>query len=420
MNFEVTYNAEQVAFRQEVREWLKDNLREGTGLNDGPVDPKHFTPEHIKRMKEFRMEFGKKGWYTPHLPKEIGGGGMSPEMALILEEELGELIGWRMGPGVGPPTFIPSDIGMSLVGSILQLGTEEQKERFLPPILNGEWQFWELFTEPGSGSDLPSLQTTADRDGDEYVINGTKIFVGGVGDLPDYMATLAVTDRNAPRHRNLSLFLIPGHTEGITVHDLDILANNVKRMIHLDNVRVSASQMVGQEGDGWASFPANRSGPPAFPNVGNLSDPYRPVERLIDHCKETQRNGERLSADPEVQQVLTKAYVDQKILDLFRVRNYWMSEANWLGKPTKKHMTYEGSQVSMYGKLIGPRIAEAMLQAIGPTALTEDAPWAPLGGALEFFHRHSIVRLHPGGTVEIQKLRVFRGLVGSDFRVGSG
>jgi alkylation response protein AidB-like acyl-CoA dehydrogenase len=144
------------------------------------------------------------------------------------------------------------------------------------------------------------------------------------------------------------------------------------------------------------------------------------VEKLIDHCKETQRNGERLSADPEVQQVLTKAYVDQKILDLFRVRNYWMSEANWLGKPTKKHMTYEGSQVAMYSKTIGPRIADAMLQAIGPAALTEDAPWAPLGGALEFFHRHSIVRLHPGGTVEIQKLRVFRGLVGSDFRVGSG
>jgi alkylation response protein AidB-like acyl-CoA dehydrogenase len=151
-----------------------------------------------------------------------------------------------------------------------------------------------------------------------------------------------------------------------------------------------------------------------------LSDPYRPVERLIDYCKEPKQSGERISTDPEVQEILTKAFVDKEILRLLRLRNYWMGESNWLGTPTKKRMTYEGSQVAMYQKVIGPRIADAMLKTIGPAALIADSPWAPLKGAAEFYHRHSIVRLHPGGTVEIQKLRVFRGLIGSETRIGSG
>jgi len=415
MNFEVAYTTEQEAFRQEVREWIKANAE---GVGGGPVDPKEIPKEQFRLTKVFKAALGKKGWFAPHLPKEIGGGGLSPEMSLVLDEELSELTGWRAGPGYGPPDFQGQDTSMAVVGWLMRLGTEEQKQQWLKPILQGEWHGWELFTEPNSGSDLPSLQTTADRDGDEYVVNGTKIFVGGTGDPPDYLCTLAITDRNAPRHRNTSMLLIPADAEGITILDLDLLADNVKRMIHLDNVRVPTTHLVGTEGDGWACFNGARFSAPPFPNVGNLADPYRPVERLIDYCKDTKPNGEALSADPEVQQVLTKAYVDSKILSLLKVRNYWKSESAWLGTG-KERMSYDGSQVSMYGKTIGPRIADAMLQSMGPVALTGDAPWAPLDGAAEFYHRHSIVRLHPGGTVEIQKLRVFRGLIGSETRIGS-
>ena len=142
-------------------------------------------------------------------------------------------------------------------------GTEVQKQEILRPRLLGETLGWQLFTEPGSGSDLASLQTRAVKDGDEWIISGQKVFVGGdagyadaatkVPDGPQMgeLFTLAVTDPDAPRHQNMGYFMIPGDTPGLSVRTLDLLVGQGKRQIFLDNVRVPANRLIGGETQGW-------------------------------------------------------------------------------------------------------------------------------------------------------------------------
>ena len=193
-----TNGHELEAFRQEVVDWLAHNL-EGVG---SPPDGNDTSEEEFERNHEFLRKLAKQGWYAPGWPTEFGGGGLPREKVEIVHEELDNRV----------PAFhnvrLPGDIGGGLAGPVWRLGTEEQKRRFLPPILKAETITWELFTEPDAGSDLPGMQARAVRQGDEYVINGTKIFVGG-NFRGDQYFVLAVTDPEGNRHGNLSAFVAP-------------------------------------------------------------------------------------------------------------------------------------------------------------------------------------------------------------------
>ena len=179
------------------------------------------------------------------MPAEYGGGGLSMELAMILEEELDR---YNMPL---PPYY---DTGGKLGSmAILVWGSDEQKEHFLPRMLRGEVRTWQLLTEPESGSDLASVRTTATRDGDEYVVNGTKIFVGSSHGA-EYSWTIVVTDPNAERHANLGWLMIPMNLPGITVEPMDLLfvggergaASGIKNTVYFDNVRVPAFNLVGR------------------------------------------------------------------------------------------------------------------------------------------------------------------------------
>ena len=416
MQFDKVYTPEQEKSREELRkevqEFIKANAQDVSG---GPVDDKYFTREQDRKNFEFRKKVGQKGWLYPDKAKEYGGAGMSTELVEVLYEEFDKLNHWSeygypMG-GVGYPSFVPNDHSTGMMGILEKIGTPEQKARFLPPLARGEWVTWEMFTEPESGSDLPSMKTKAVRDGDEYVINGHKMWIGGNNAPPDVLMTLAITDPDAPRHRNLSVFLIPCNLPGITIFPIDTLAPPYKNQVWFEDVRFPATCHVGEGGDGWVAF-ATRGGDGAG---GRIVD-RREHNEMIDYARSTVRNGKRISEDPDVQEVLTKAYVDNEIFRLLGLRNRWMGEQSRAGT-AKKRTTYEGGQMTVYRKQLSPRNADAMLKAWGPVALIKDEPWAPMEGAAELYHRWAIQQTHPGGTIEINKLRQFRGMIGPGTRI---
>ena len=391
MDFDFHYTPEMEGFRKEVRAWLDQNVKPEF---QAPADPLKLSYEQFKINREFSARLGERGWYAPTWPKEYGGGGLKPEFAVVLEEELSAKIDNHDN------LFVSAGIGFMAAAGILRLGTEEQKARFLPPILQGKQIVWELFTEPGAGSDLLSMTTSAVREGDQYVINGQKTFVGAIHDS-DYMITLTNSNPQGPRGQNISAFMIPTNTPGVTVQSLDLIGGGGKRTIFFEDAKVPVVNRIGEENDGFKVFTGRREVP-----ISLIVDRDRYVDRIMEHCREHSYNGEPVSKDPDIQDLLVRTYIEYQTHRTLSKRNFWMGF-------TGQRFWYEGQQLGMNRKLLGPKIAQAMLTAIGPASLTDDERWGALKGEAELFTRDAIVMGHPGGTVEIHKLRLIRGLRGT-------
>ena len=182
MDFAPSYTQEQEDFRELVRQWLKENVPPGIVH---PADSADLTYEQYQLRRELGRRLGKQGWLWPTAPTEYGGGGLSLDHAVVLEEEI-DTYGLTL-----PPYY---DSGGRLGGAtILVWGTAEQKRYFLPPIFRGEVRTWQLLSEPEAGSDLANVKTTALSDGDDYIINGQKVFVGSSFGA-DYVWTITCTD----------------------------------------------------------------------------------------------------------------------------------------------------------------------------------------------------------------------------------
>ncbi len=389
MDFELHYTEEQEEFAREVRAWIDANIPQ----IDPPEDLLNMTHDMFKQAREFRHKLGEKGWLAPTYPSEYGGGGLDVAHAVVIAQELArEHLIFRMLADRGVDLFAPA---------ILVWGTEEQKKRFIPPIIKGEIITWQGFTEPEAGSDLASLKARAVRDGNEYIINGEKTFIGASYDV-DYVFTLAVTDPTRPRHHNMGAFMVPAHIPGVKIIPLDLFAEAGwpgKHHIYYEDVRIPADHLIGHETSGWqvtqSSLELEHGGMGAIGQRDNL------FERTVEFCKETTRGGKPLSQDPDVRRVLVDTYIKNEIGRLFSLRNYWMRHAKQHGAG------YEGSQLLVHSKSNAPKEGTALLEVLGPRVLLTDPRWAPLRGAMELQQRDSICT-HPGGTTEIQKVIVAR------------
>ena len=394
MDFESQYTPEQEEFRRELRAWLEENLP--SDLVD-PADPADLSYEEYQKRRKLGRKLGDNGWLWPTAPTEYGGGGLTVDHAIIIEEELD-----RHGL-VLPPYY---DSGGRIGGATIMVwGTEEQKRHFLPPIFKGLVRTWQLLSEPEAGSDLANVKTTAIRDRDDYVINGQKIFVGSTHGA-DQFWMIVVTDPNGARHENLSWFLVPADLPGISIAPMDLLisggeggaGSGIKHTVYFDNVRVSASHLIGGENEGWKVGGTTLE---LEHGTGGRIGRNWLVDRLLDYCKKTQRNGQPLSKDPDVRDLLVDIYIDAEIGRLFGLRNYWL-------RHSERPISYEGSQLSLHRKVSGLRMGKAILEILGPYALTTDPQWAPAQGHVEAHQRSSIVAVHPGGTSDIQKVIMAR------------
>ena len=395
MDFELEWTPEQDAFRAEAREWIERNVPD---VPDHP-DPAKLTRAEYDLQREFGRKLGAKGWLYPTMPTEYGGGGLSMELAMILEEELDR---YNMPL---PPYY---DTGGKLGSmAILVWGSDEQKEHFLPRMLRGEVRTWQLLTEPESGSDLASVRTTATRDGDEYVVNGAKIFVGSSHGA-QYSWTIVVTDPNAERHANLGWLMIPMNLPGITVEPMDLLfvggergaASGIKNTVYFDNVRVPAFNLVGGENNGWKVAATHLEIEHGLLRSAVREDPL--TERVFEYARKAY--GTDRGVDPDVTERLVDFYIDSEVTRLLHFRNY-----AWRGQG--RQLTYEGPQAYLYQKRSQLAKARAVLDIMGPQALVEaPSEWAVAEGHVEAHQRAAIVDQHPGGTAEIQRVIIARRL----------
>ena len=407
MDFEPRYTSQQQEFRSDVRNWLSDNLPDGL---EYPADSDDLTRDGYLRLRQLGRSLGSKGWLWPTAPVEYGGGGLSIDHAIVIEEELDE---YELSL---PPYY---DSGGRLGGaSVLVWGSDYQKERFLPPILRGEVRTWQLLTEPGAGSDLAGVEMSAVRDGDDYVLNGQKVFVGSSHGA-EMLWTIARTTPDGERHRNLSWFMVPTDTPGITIQPMELLITSgeggagtgTKNTIFFDDVRVPAFNLIGGENHGWQVATTHLE---LEHGAGGSIRRNRMVDRLFEYSAGLKRNGKPLGSDPEIRELLADVFIEAEISRLFGLRNYWM-------RHTGQQMAHEGPQHSLYRKQSGLRSAQAMLDILGPYALTNDPKWDPSEGHMEVFQRSSIVAMHPGGTAEIQKVIMARRLgIGRQVRERAG
>ena len=303
---------------------------------------------------------------------------------MVIEEEIDAY-------GLTNPPYY--DSGGRLGGaSILVWGSQEQKESFLPPIFTGAVRTWQLLSEPEAGSDLANVKATAIRDGDEYVINGQKIFVGSSLGC-DYMWTITVTDPEGKRHENLGWFMIPSGLPGITVQPMDLLisggesgaGSGVKNTVFFDNVRLPAFNLIGGENQGWKVATTHLE---LEHGTGGRIGRNWLVDRLFEHCRNNARRGEPMTKDPDVRDRLVDVYIEAEIVRLLNLRNYWMRHSG-------ANITYEGPQASYMRKTSGLRMAGAMLDILGPAGLTYDSELGAADGHMEAHARAGIVAIHP-------------------------
>jgi alkylation response protein AidB-like acyl-CoA dehydrogenase len=391
MDFAMSYTPAQEDFRTEARTWLEANVP--PGLAD-PAASAEDASANYRQRRAFGRLLGDKGWLYPGAPREYGGGGMDLESIVVLDEEMRRF-------GLGLPPYYDSG-GWLGSATILVWGTDEQKRRLLPPIFRGEVRTWQLLTEPEAGSDLASVKLSARRDGDSYVLNGQKIFVGSAHGAERFWL-IARTDPTGRRHENLSWFMVDATQPGITVRPLPVLADVAeghKNSVFFDDVRVPADCLVGGENLGWRV--ANTHLELEHGAAGGLDrDPL--ADELVDYCRARTPDGRRLIDDPDVQDALAEIFIRLETVRLLSTRNYWRNRA-------KQSVAYNGPQTMYLRKVTGLWLTKAVLDLLGPAALTSDALWGALGGRAEDQQRAGIVDIVPGGTIDIQRVIIARAL----------
>ena len=271
----------EAEFRATVRAFIEEHgpraRRDRSGGGGGGAAEESqgggWSREARERTKGWRDALVERGWVAPAWPKEYGGAGMSPREQFILNEELAENGLSNVG-----------GFGVMMLGPTLMVhGTEEQKEEHLSKILAGEVVWCQGWSEPGSGSDLASLQTRAVRDGDEYVLNGQKIWTSGAQHA-DKMYMLARTDPAAPKHRGISLLMLDMDWQGVSVRPLTNMANMQGfNEVFFEDVRVPVKNRVGEENRGWyvgmTLTDFERSG------IGNAVGTQRRLESILRRAK---------------------------------------------------------------------------------------------------------------------------------------
>ncbi|HXG41500.1 MAG TPA: acyl-CoA dehydrogenase [Dehalococcoidia bacterium] len=390
---EFRFSPEEEAFRQEVREFLRREWSEEAAEGGAESPLGYGGGRGLEEIRRFQKKLAQKGWLTLAWPKEYGGMGASIMKQVIFNEEMA----YHRAPqqlGVGPDRVGPT---------IILYGSEEQKREHLPPIANAEVIWCQGFSEPGAGSDLASLQTTAVEDGDYFVVNGQKIWTS-LAHVADWMILLARTDPDAPKHRGISYFLVDMRTPGITVRPLiDMTGRHAFNQVFFDNVRVPRRNLVGELNRGWyvaaATLDFERSG------INRVMAGIRLYEELVQFARETERDGRPLLAVPAVRYKLAELKIEFQVGRLLAYRVAWVQSQGRI--PNQ-----EASMSKLFGSELQQRLARAGMEVLGLGGqLRPGSKWAPLAGRIADYYLGSVATTIAAGTSEVMRnIIAMRGL----------
>ena len=388
--------AEQAEFRAQVRELLRDHLpafyrrasEEEIGEERGGgwvADRRSGDPERREAAEAWTDAISERGWFAPHWPAEYGGGGLGPDEQFIFRQELARAGAPLVGAG-----------GVRLLGpTLIVYGTEEQRARYMPKILSGETVWAQCYSEPGAGSDLASLQTRAELEGDEWVINGHKVWTTNAQHA-DALVLLTRTDPTAPRHRGISFQLIDDiHTEGLSIRPLINMAwGHEFNEVHFENVRTPASHVVGEVNRGW--YPALSLLDFERSDVNVVVHLERALDRLVAYVK-TEAGARQARLTPTVRHEIADRFLETAVAQNFSLRILSMQNAGLIPN-------YEASMTKLFISECNQLLAQTGTRVFGLYSNIWDASErAPLNGG---FTRHYVLTVPDtieGGTSEIQR-----------------
>ncbi len=376
------FNEEQEKFRQEVVAFLEEEI----GL--GAFQPISDSWVH-GYSQEFSKKIAQKGWIGLTWPKEYGGQGRSWMDRLILTEELlryGAPTGWHWSADrqMGP--------------SIIKYGTEEQKREFLPRIIRGEVSMAIGMSEPEAGSDMASLQTRAIEDGDDFILNGQKVWTSG-SHYANYIYLVARTDPSFTPHdpknyKGISEFIVPTNISGITISPLlDMAGGGHFTEVFFDNARIPKTCLVGEKNRGFyqimEQLDYERAG------IERLMSNYVVFEWIIDYVKKTYRNGVPLSKEPIIRDKIAKLAMEFEAGRLLCYRVAWVLDQG-------RVPNYEAAVAKLYGTEFEKRLASEAMEILGCYGqLMPDSKYVPLAGSVILSYLFSPGYSIQGGTSEI-------------------
>jgi alkylation response protein AidB-like acyl-CoA dehydrogenase len=363
----------EAAWRKEVRQFIENEtppaLRSAGDQGEGSLFGR------MGAIKEWRDRVAAKGWIAPSWPKKYGGADMSVVDQFVMNEEFAE---------AGVPGNV-GGFGVMMIGpTIIEHGTEEQKQEHLSRILKGEVIWCQGYSEPGAGSDLASLQTRAVRDGDDYVINGQKIWTTGA-QFADWMYMLVRTDPEAPKHRGITYLLVDMKSPGVTVRPLTTLAGTQTfNEVFFEDVRVPVRNRVGEENRGWyvgtTTLDFERS------SIGSAIGVRKQLEGLIRLAK----SGPEASFDrnPAVKREFADRWIECEVAKMLSYRVVSMQVRGLIPN-------YEASMCKMFSSELQQRIANLSMHLHGMHGNVRNR--ASMG------YMQAVSSTIAGGTTEVQK-----------------
>ena len=391
-------STEQAEFRTSVRSFIENNLPgfyraraedpRPTGLEgDWQEDIVHGSDEAKVAAKEWADALLDRGWSAPHWPKEYGGGGMSTMEQFIFNQEMAELEAPKVGGS-----------GLSLLGpTVLVHGTDDQKERLLAPTLAGDILWAQGFSEPGAGSDLASLQTRAVRDGDDYVINGQKMWTS-TAHKSNWIFGMFRTDPSAPKHRGISFLVMDMTTPGINVRPIISMGwEHATNETFYEDVRVPASNLIGEENRGWYV------GVTLLDYERSFVDGAIAIRKQLDRLREnvqSERGQSMLEHGGLERQRLDIAqhYIDTEVMFNFSFRVISLQSRGLIPN-------YEASTTKMFNTELMQRVSRTGIKTYGlySNVWDPDSPHSPQYSEFTQTNVHSVVMTIAGGSSEIQR-----------------
>ncbi len=377
---EFSFTQAEETFREELRAFLRNELP--PGWTGGTED---WDDDVFPVAQRMRKKLAARGWLTMGWPREYGGMGAGPVAQAIFGEEML----YHRAPG-------RDQFGLRMLGPTLMLhGTEEQKREHLPRIAKGERLWCQGYSEPGAGSDLASLQTRATRDGDDYVISGSKTWTTGAH-RADWMFLLARTDPAAPKHKGITFLLMDMRSPGVSVRPLvNMVGNHAFNQVFFDDVRVPGTNVVGEINRGWyvamALLSFERSG------VEHVGAARRLLDDITSAAREMRRDGRPLTDDPIVRHKLAERAVETQVARALAYRVAWLQSKGQVP-------AYESSVSKVFGTELNQRIANTGMQVLGLHAQVEKGcPRAVLDGALRSYYLYTVAPTIYAGSSEVQR-----------------
>ena len=393
---DLSFTKEELAFRDEVRAFFRDNVPPETRRK---MQEGHHTSK--QELVDWTRILNKKGWAVAHWPKQYGGTGWTPVQQYIFLEEL------QSCPAPSPLAF-----GVSMVGPVIYtFGNEEQKKKYLPRIANLDDWWCQGFSEPGSGSDLASLKTTAKKQGDKYIINGQKTWTT-LAQHADMIFCLCRTNPEAKKQEGISFIVFDMKSKGVTVRPIQTIDGGVEvNEVFFDDVEVPVENLIGQENKGWdyAKFLLGNE----RTNIARVGMSKERIRRIKQLASSVLAGDQPIIKDQRFLDKLTATEIELKALELTQMRVVANESKNGKGKPDPA-----SSILKIKGSDIQQTITELLLEVTGPFAMpyatghegrNEPDDWAsPIAPGYFNYRKVSIY----GGSNEIQRNIIAKAVLG--------